>query len=70
MIPASSLFDQSTMPALLEHDPIVQDYRAFFLCSIGLSSTRGNSNDHLADDRWRTQPAPISKHFFSVFAKD
>src|SRR5260370_26347540 len=30
MIPASPLFDQSTMAALLEHDPVVQDYRAFF----------------------------------------
>jgi hypothetical protein len=30
MIPASHLFDQSTMAALLEHDPVVQDYHAFF----------------------------------------
>jgi hypothetical protein len=30
MIPASDLFDQSMMTALLEHDPLVQDYRAFF----------------------------------------
>ncbi len=30
MIPASGLFDQSTLAALLEHDPLVQDYRAFF----------------------------------------
>src|SRR5436309_14055 len=30
MIPASTLFDQSTISALLEHDPLVQDYRAFF----------------------------------------
>jgi hypothetical protein len=30
MIPASELFDQTTMTALLEHDPLVQDYRAFF----------------------------------------
>ncbi len=30
MIPASSLFDQSTIAALLDHDPLVQDYRAFF----------------------------------------
>ncbi len=30
MIPASHLFDQSTMAALLEHDPVVADYRAFF----------------------------------------
>ena len=30
MIPTSDLFDQSTMTALLAHDPVVQDYRAFF----------------------------------------
>jgi hypothetical protein len=30
MIPASYLFDQLTITALLEHDPLVQDYRAFF----------------------------------------
>ena len=30
MIPASRIFDQSTMTALLDHDPVVQDYRAFF----------------------------------------
>jgi hypothetical protein len=30
MIPASTLFDQSTLSALLDHDPLVADYRAFF----------------------------------------
>jgi len=30
MIPASDLFNQSTMAALLDHDPLVADYRAFF----------------------------------------
>jgi hypothetical protein len=30
MIPASPLFDQSTMAALLDHDPLVADYRSFF----------------------------------------
>ena len=30
MIPTSERFDQSTMTALLELDPLVQDYRAFF----------------------------------------
>ncbi len=30
MIPTSDLFDQSTITALLAHDPVVQDYRAFF----------------------------------------
>jgi hypothetical protein len=30
MIPASTLFDQSTMTALLTHDPVVCGYRTFF----------------------------------------
>jgi hypothetical protein len=30
MIPASLVFDQITLAALLEHDPVVTDYRAFF----------------------------------------
>ncbi len=30
MIPASSVFDQSTIARLLDHDPLVQQYRAFF----------------------------------------
>ena len=30
MIPASSVFDQTTLAALLEHDPVVTEYRAFF----------------------------------------
>jgi hypothetical protein len=30
MIPSSVIFDQSTLTALLEHDRVVQEYRAFF----------------------------------------
>lgn len=30
MIPASPLFDQSVLTALLDHDPLILDYRAFF----------------------------------------
>ena len=30
MIPSSDLFDQSVLTALLDHDPLVQQYRAFF----------------------------------------
>src|SRR6266516_6928000 len=30
MIPSSAIFDQSTLTALLDHDPVVQTYRAFF----------------------------------------
>lgn len=30
MIPASHVFDQSTIAALLDHDPLVAEYRAFF----------------------------------------
>jgi hypothetical protein len=34
MIPSSHLFDQSTITALLEHDPLVQEYRALFDWSV------------------------------------
>lgn len=30
MIPCSSVFDQSTLARMLEYDPVVQDYQAFF----------------------------------------
>lgn len=30
IIPSSQIFDQSTLTALLEYDPVVQDYRTFF----------------------------------------
>ena len=30
MIPSSAIFDQSVMQHLLDLDPVVQDYRAFF----------------------------------------
>ncbi len=30
MIPSAFVFDQSTITALIEHDPVVQEYRAFF----------------------------------------
>lgn len=30
MIPSSAVFDQSTLAALLDHDPLVAEYRAFF----------------------------------------
>ena len=30
IIPSSLIFDQSTLTALMEHDPVVQTYRAFF----------------------------------------
>jgi len=30
MIPKSAVFDQPTIAALLDHDPLIQDYRAFF----------------------------------------
>src|SRR6266699_7316609 len=32
MIPSSAIFDQSMMQHLLDLDPVVQDYRAFFSC--------------------------------------
>jgi hypothetical protein len=30
MIPSSALFDQTTITALLDHDPLIADYRTFF----------------------------------------
>ena len=30
MIPSSDLFDQSMISALLDHDPLIAEYRAFF----------------------------------------
>ncbi len=48
MIPASHLFDQPTMTALLEHDPLVADYRAFFA-----------SLDWSVVERWHTQRSPL-----------
>jgi hypothetical protein len=30
MIPSSALFDQSVLQALLDHDPVVQEYRTLF----------------------------------------
>jgi hypothetical protein len=44
MIPASSRFDQSTMASLLEVDPLVQEYRAFF-----------SLLDWSVVDRWQAQ---------------
>lgn len=44
MISSSSLFAQSTIHALLEHDPVVQQYRPFFPCLIGLLSKTDNVN--------------------------
>ena len=32
MIPASTVFDQSTMSAMLDADPVVAEYRTFFSC--------------------------------------
>lgn len=48
MIPSSALFDQSTMTALLSHDPLVTDYRAFFA-----------ELDWSAVERWQTQRSPF-----------
>ena len=33
MIPSSAVFDQSTLARMLEHDPVVQDYQAFFVAA-------------------------------------
>jgi hypothetical protein len=46
MIPSSALFDQSVMSLLLDHDPVVADYRAFF-----------SLIDWSVVDRWEAQRA-------------
>lgn len=47
MIPSSHLFDQTTMTALLAHDPLVADYRAFFA-----------ELDWSVVERWQAQRSP------------
>lgn len=47
MIPASRVFDQSPIAALLDHDPLVTDYRAFFAAL-----------DWLVVERWENQQSP------------
>ena len=44
MIPVSVRFDQSTMASLLEVDPLVREYRAFFPSSIGPWLSAGKLN--------------------------
>jgi hypothetical protein len=47
MIPSSSLFDQPTLAALLSHDPLVAEYRAFFA-----------ELDWAVVPRWQAQRSP------------
>ncbi len=47
MIPSSDRFDQSTLATLLEVDPLVADYRAFFACF-----------DWSVVDDWQAQRSP------------
>ena len=49
MIPASRVFDQSTLAALLNHDPLEADYRAFFA-----------SLDWSVVQRWQAERSPLS----------
>ncbi len=51
MIPASALFDQSTLTALLSHDPLVADYRAFF-----------SLLDWSVVERWEAQRSGLGRH--------
>src|SRR5213082_672608 len=50
MIPASDLFDQSVITALLDHDPLVADYRAFF-----------SLLDWSVVERWEAQRSPLGR---------
>ncbi len=47
MIPASHVFDQSTLAKLLAHDPVVTDYRAFF-----------SALDWSIVERWEARQSP------------
>lgn len=60
MIPASAVFDQSTLALLLEHDLVVQDYRAFFALL----------DWHLVDD-WQASRSPRGRppHPMSAYLK-
>ena len=49
MIPSSRIFDQSTLTALLDHDPLVAEYRAFFALL-----------DWSVVPRWHTHRSPFS----------
>jgi len=49
MIPSSHVFEQSTMAALLSHDPLVAEYRAFFALL-----------DWSVVQRWQAQRSPFS----------
>lgn len=50
MIPASALFDQSTIAALLDHDPVVADYSTFF-----------SLLDWSVVERWDRQQSPLGR---------
>src|SRR5437763_2316229 len=50
LIPASDLFDQSVITALLDHDPLVADYRAFF-----------SLLDWSVVERWEAQRSPLGR---------
>ena len=57
MIPCSDVFDQSVMTALLTHDPVVQQYRAFF-----------SSFDWSVVDDWQDQRSPRGRHGHPISA--
>ena len=64
MIPASTVFDQSTFIALLDLDPVVADYRTFF------SSLDWSIVEHWeAQQSKRGRSALTSKPFCCAFAK-
>lgn len=57
MIPCSDVFDQSVMTALLTHDPVVQQYRAFF-----------SYFDWSVVDDWQDQRSPRGRHGHPISA--
>ena len=62
MIPSSHLFDHSVMTALLDHDPVVEQYRAFFAL-LDWSVV----DDFQAKHSARGRPAPPESAYIKAF---
>ena len=69
MIPSSAIFDQSVMQHLLDLDPVVQDYRAFFSC-LDWSLLDQWQAQRSSRGRPPIQKVPISKPLWFAFAKE
>jgi|SRR5581483_3683633 len=61
MIPSSTLFDQSTIAALLDHDPLIQQYRALF------SLLDWSAVEHWQAQRRERRPAHPESAYLKAF---